>query len=84
MTHAARIRAMLATGPHTSAEIAAVIGCEPTRVGALLKNDLHAGRVHYRDGGYVLVPQLPRQIAEARALLERHGYRVTRRSDGAG
>lgn len=52
-------------------------------VGALLKADMHAGRVFHRGGeyhwDYTFDEQLAREIAEAVHLLKKNGYSVERK-----
>jgi predicted HD phosphohydrolase len=79
----ARLRAALRDeGPLSAAALQARGGLASTAlVGALLKHDIGAGRVRFRDSCYELVPDEEQQAAggevlQAIALLERHGYTV--------
>jgi hypothetical protein len=78
------MRQLLKQGRQSAAALAAAAGVRSALVLPLLKNDLRAGRVRSvkEDGrnwyewadGYVV--DLNRRLAEARALLTKHGYTV--------
>jgi len=78
-----QIRALLRSqGPLNAAAIVMEIGLDggTALVGALLKNDLYKGAVIRQGGCYAwnhdYDQALANELAEARALLRRHGYRV--------
>lgn len=78
-----QIRSLLRSrGPLNAAAIAMEIGLDggTALVGALLKNDLHNGAVIRQGGCYAWNQDydhaLANELAEARALLRRNGYRV--------
>lgn len=87
-TKTASIRALLRQGPMHSSEIASVLGlARPALVGALLKHDLAIGRVQRLAGGaYALADEWEedehQRLIEAKALLRRHGYQVSRSTHG--
>jgi predicted HD phosphohydrolase len=64
-------------GPLTAAELAPVAGVSTALVGALLKHDLHIGRVRFRNGRYEIHDVNPK-LEAAIALVRSAGYMVTR------
>ncbi len=81
-----RIRDLLRERSSMSAlRIAVELDLErPALVGALLKADIHAGRVFHRNGeyhwDYTFDEQLAREISAATRLLEKNGFSITRTS----
>lgn len=69
----ARLRIAIHQRPRTTRELAEMIGREPNHVWGLLRK---ADWCAHADGQWRWVDPLPRAIAAARELLERHGYRV--------
>lgn len=82
----ARMRNALRGGPRSAAELAAAGEVSTSLVYALLKHDIQQGRIARRAcaGGtrYELAPgfdaDLQRRLAQARQLLQRHGFTVTK------
>lgn len=83
-----RLRAAMRSGSRYAGELARTAGISPSLVMPLLKHDLSTGRVvQHRDGrgriSYAINDDfdadLQRRLGEAKALLARHGYIVTRR-----
>lgn len=76
------MRVALADCPKTSRELAAAAGVPTSSVVACLKGDLATGRVRHRGQLYELSPEwdadMEEQLAAARSLLRRHGWKVTR------
>lgn len=79
-----RLRLALHTHGRCSARtLAEKVGLESgALVGALLKHDIKIGKVKYFEGAYELEPDFDMsdraEIATAIALLQRHGYKVTK------
>lgn len=77
-----RIRQLVQqSGPMTASEICEQLSLpRPALVGALLKTDLHRGRVVFADGSYVwnisYDAELQGDLDDAKRLLERHGFVV--------
>lgn len=82
MSKTEAIRALLRAGPRTALSIAVELDIPEGsgRVAALLKGDLHKGSVVMVDGRYQINDdydaQLQRELAQAAALLRRHGWSV--------
>lgn len=70
----------------TAAQLAVMAGLESSAlVGGLLKHDLHLGRIKFDGVGYLwnadYNERLGESIADAIALLRRHGYRVEKNNE---